>query len=198
MLQNLNQKQQRTNIYAVMETRNHSKNGASQKSHTSKRNKRSLIIFVYMLFFTTFSYAQETKLIVAVIDLSYVHDNSKYTANAITNRLTTELVNTKKFIVTERSRVEQMLKELGLQNAKNANVRAAEIGELLGVDKVITGKQAGGYARETTSIYLIDVKSENIEKTITIGNVVRNKKGKIVRQMSYKEIAKKSLAELLK
>lgn len=199
MTQRLNQKQQHTNISAAMETGNHSKNGARPKKHTTKRTKHSLIIFICLFLFSTFSSStQESKQIVAVIDLSYAHEIAKYSANAITNSLTTELAKTNKFIVAERTRVEQILTELGLKGTKNANARATEIGKLLGADKIITGERAGGYEKETTTIYLIDVETENTEKTVTTGNVVRNKKGKIVRQMSHKEIAKKLLAELLK
>ena len=56
------------NQSGAMEADTISKNGRSSKSHTSRRNKYSLVIFVCLFCFATFStYAQDTKLRVAVI-----------------------------------------------------------------------------------------------------------------------------------
>jgi len=195
-------------LNSTMETRGHSKNGASLKSHTSKGNKHRFVIFACLLFFVTFSiYAQETKLRVAVIDLSPTDNYSVSIsdAKALTSILTTELVNTNKYRVVERSRIEQIIKELGLQSTQDASVRAAEIGKLLGVHKIITGEctlwqtvAESYYYQAKTNIRLIDVESGDIDKAVTIDNYVINKKGKFVRWLSNREIAQKIILELLK
>ena len=221
MLQISNQQQQHTNNFVAMEAET-IKNAARPKSQMSRRNKRSLIIFVCLLFFAAFStYAQETKLRVAVLDLySITKDNSycNYEANAktLTSALTNELVNTNKFRVVERSRIEDIMKELGLQSDQDASVRAAEIGKLLGVHKIITGEYRGNYDRwhfDYATIYLrlIDVESGDIEKAVTIEawekrpyykNDKDRAKGKVSSYYHYEfskqEIVQKLLAELFK
>ena len=189
--------EQYRNSNNAMETRDHSKNGASLKSQTSKRNKYSVVFFVYLFFFATFStYAQESKLRVAVIDLYSARDYYVSYAKEVTSILTTELVNTNKFKVAERSRLEQVIKELGLQSTQDVSVRAAEIGKLLGVHKILTGEFTSEIG--TTSIRLVDVESGDIEKAVTIDNCIRDKKGKIKRWFSNREIAQKLLVEILK
>ena len=124
-------------------------------------------------------YAQESKIRIAVIDLDYNNEGYdregyweggkiipyKNYAMDLTSSLTTELVNTKKYIVIERSRIEQVIKELGLQSTQNASARAAEIGNLLGVRKIITGEYLGD---GKVSLRLIDVESGGIEAAITV------------------------------
>jgi len=193
------------NQSGAMEADTISKNGRSLKSQMSRINLFSLAFFVCFFFFATFSiYAQDAKLRVAVIDLSST--NSKYgwsDANAITSILTTELVNANKYRVVERSRIEQIIRELGLQSTQDVSARAAEIGKLLGVHKILTGECRADvgtydYYQAKTSIRLIDVESGDIDKAITIDNYVSNKRGKFVRWRSNQEIAQKIISELLK
>ncbi|MDR1198040.1 MAG: hypothetical protein LBK94_03370 [Prevotellaceae bacterium] len=76
---------------------------------------------------------------------------------------------------------------------QKASVRAAEIGKLLGVHKIITGECA-----RTISIRVIDVESGDIEKAVTIDVIIYNKRGKAKRDLTSQEVAKKILDELLK
>ncbi|MCL2041520.1 MAG: CsgG/HfaB family protein [Bacteroidales bacterium] len=157
------------NCKSGMESRDHS-NGVSPKNQRSRGNKRCLTIFVCLFFWGVFStYAQDSKLRIAVLnihstELLMVAGNNP--AKEITSILTTELVNTNKFRVAERTRIEQIMQELGLQSTQDASVQAAEIGKLLGVHKIITGE----YSKRSTSIRLIDVESGDIEKAITVKN----------------------------
>ena len=186
-----------SNSNSAMETRDHSKNGASLKSQMSKRNKYSLVIFVSLFFFAAFStYAQETKLRIAVIDLYDNAQNTIINAKEITSNLTTELVNTRKFRVLERSRIEEVIREQGFQSTQMASARAVELGKLLGVHKIITGE----CSLETTSIRLIDIESGDIEAAITISNrrPKTDKKKFNPYWFSSEEIAKKILIELFK
>jgi len=108
-----------------------------------------------------------------------------------------KMVNTKKYIVMERSKIEQVIKELRLQSTQNASARAAEIGKLLGVSKIITGEYIG----VRVSLRLVDVESGGIEAAVTMSDWVieKDKKGRTIKQynMSQEELAKKLLEALL-
>jgi len=128
--------------------------------------KKILLILVAVIGFGVFStYAQQSKLKIAVIDLDY-GSGSGNAAMSLTSLLTTELVNTKKYVVMERSSVQKIINELKLQNEQKASARAAEIGNLLGVHKIITGECVGN----KVSLRLIDVESGGIESAVTIEN----------------------------
>ena len=209
------------NRSSVEGNRDHFKKGASPKSHTSRRHKRSLVIFACLLLFSSFStYAQESKLRIAVIDIYdacnekkddryFGEINSAAAAKEITSILTTKLVNTNKYRVVERSRIEQIIKEQGFQSTQEASVRAVELGKLLGVKKIITGEYSGTGDRYqtngTTSVRLIDVESGEIEAAITFENRYKfyeNEKDRkhnryYLKSLSIQEIAKKIVLELL-
>jgi len=161
--------------------------------------KKILLILVVIISFGITANAQESKLRIAVIDLSGTGNSDSNWANAktITSLLTTELVNTKRYRVVERSKIEQILSEQGLQASQAASAQAVELGKLLGVHKIITGEYSGiGYFHGTTSIRLIDVETGDIEAAITIKNGIYDKKGRFQRNLSYEEIAKKIVSEL--
>ena len=123
---------------------------------------------------------------IAVIELSAIDNRIKVSlhAKALTSNLMTQLPNKRilnyRFYVVERSSVDKIIRELGLQTPKEVNACAIEIGKLLGVDKIITGE----YAHKTVNIRLVDVKSEIIEKAITI-------KGKNSQKTNAKKVVKK-------
>jgi len=185
------------NCSEAMETRDHFKNGAQLKSHTNRVN---LVIFVCLLFFCIFStYAQETKPSIAVVDLKYdaSHEWSK------TSFLTNALVNTEKYTVMESSRVKQIVEELGLQSTQYASDHASEIGNLLGVQKVITGKlfytnRKNRYMGRTLSVNLIDIESGAIEATATVEDKIRiRRNGRFFESnASTLELSQRALSEL--
>jgi len=192
-------------VNRVMEPETIGKNGASLKSQISKKNKCCLIFFVCLFFFGAFStYAQDSKLRIAVIDIHPIGNDMVQPAQVLTSLVTTELVNTNKFRVAERSRIEQIINELGLQSTQDASVRAAEIGKLLGVHKIITGECSYYYI----SFRFIDVESGDIEVAVTINRYEKRpwykdkKQRKIGGYTEYRltnpEVAKKFLSELLK
>jgi len=196
------------NCSGAMEADTISKNGRSLKSQTSKGNKCAFLFFLCLFFFGIFFVqAQESKLKIAVIDLdypssAYASSSVDYYNNAkrLTSILTTELVSMRKYVVMERSRIDQVMKELGLQSTQNASARAAEIGNLLGVHKIITGEYISS---NSVSLRLIDIESGGIEAAITLDTYVRDKKGKIKKskgwsvRISDEEFAKKLLNALL-
>ncbi|MDR1348497.1 MAG: CsgG/HfaB family protein [Prevotellaceae bacterium] len=195
MYQKITNKQASIDFISAMEQKPFEKR-ASLKSQKSRRNKYCVVIMVCLFFFGALSaYAQDSKLRVAVIDIQPADYRLHGTiAKEVTGTLTTELVNSNKFRVAERSRIDQIMRELGLQSAQDASVRAAEIGKLLGVHKIITGE----CSYSIVSIRFIDVESGDIEKAVTIQRYVYNKRGKFQRELGSQEIAKKILDELFK
>ena len=135
-----------------------------------KKMKKVILILLAVIGFGIMANAQESKPRIAVIELSAIGESRKLDHNAqeLTSILTTRLVKkcNYRYNVAERSSVEKIIKELGLQSTQEANVRAAEIGKLLGAHKIITGE----YARKTINIRLINVESGNIENAAIIKN----------------------------
>jgi len=175
------------------------------KNHKSRENKRSLLIFACLFLLGIFSInAQEIKQRIAVLDLYCTYNSDSYIsiAKEITSILTTELVNTNKFRVIERSRIQQLIREQKLQSTQDISAQAVELGKLLGVNKIITGEYSPsrqsfiGY--ETLNVRLIDVETGDIEAAITIESCVRDKKGRIKFHLSTQEIVKNILIELFK
>ena len=161
----------------AMEADTISKNGRSLKSHTSMR---ILIVLISLIFvFPYFAYAQETKPSIAVIDLNYdLEDPSKFEWAEYdytnTGYLIAALVQTNKYTVIERARVRQVIEELGLESTQNASERASEIGNLLGVQKIITGKvlttNNGRTMVSTVSVSLVDIETGTIEAIASTEN----------------------------
>lgn len=92
------------------------------------------LFFACLFFFGSFfTYAQETKLRIAVIDLYCTFNENDYLARysdakEITSILITELVNTRKYRVLEKSKIEQIIKEQGFQSEQMARFQAIELG----------------------------------------------------------------------
>ena len=170
------------NHSGAMEADTISKNGRNLKSHTSRK---FLVILISLIFvFPYFAYTQETKPSIAVIDLKYdFEDPSKFEAKydySNTGYLITALVQTDKYTVIERAKVRQVIEELGLENTQNVSDRASEIGNLLGVQKVITGKvlttDNGRTMVSTVSVSLVDIETGTIEATASTSNEWKKRK----------------------
>ena len=185
------------NQCGAMEADTISKNGRNLKSQMSKRN---FVVFVCLIFFGSFStHAQESKHSIAVVNLQY--DLPVYEESTI-RFLTDELVNTKKYTIVERSKVEQAINELGLQDTQSAserNTHAAEIGNLLGVEKVITGKVSLSDKGRTVSLCLIDVESGTITTATKEQewDKVKKKKGNVVRYFESDASTSKTIKSLV-
>ena len=193
----------------AVESRDHAKNnGVSPKYQMSRGNKCSLVIFICLLFFGVFStYAQESKLRIAVIDFRCNCDNSDGMRQAkdITILLTTELVNTNKFRVVERSRIDQLIKEQKFQSTQDISAQAVELGKLLGVHKIIVGEVSRRYSifadkGDKTSVRLIDVESGDIEAAIIVNNYyyIRHRGEQKEQFRSNEEIVEEIIRKLLK
>jgi len=170
-------------------------------SHYTLTSRICLCVFYCFFLFCAFStYAQDEKTSIAVIDLKYdliMYEFSK------TGFLTNALVSTQKYAVMERSRVKQVIDELELQDKQYASDNAFEIGKMLGVQKVITGKvfytSTDRSMGRTLSVSLIDIESGVIEATATVEDEIRKrKKGKFFESdASTLKLSKRALDELL-
>ena len=87
----------------------------------------------------------------------------------LTDRLSTELVNLGSFTVVERSQMEEVLKEQGLQQSGcTTSECAVEVGFLLGVDKMITGSIGRIGSLYTLSARIIDVETGAILRQVSL------------------------------
>ena len=78
--------------------------------------------------------------------------------------MTNELVNTNKYRVIERLRVEQIIQEQKFQATQMTSVQIARVGHILGVEKIIVGE----ISYESASIRLVDADSGEIESACTL------------------------------
>jgi len=89
--------------------------------------------------------------------------------SALSDRLRTELFRTGAFDVMERGKMQDVLKEQGFQQsgACNTDACAVEIGQLIGVQKIIGGSLGRVGKTYTVNLRMIDVKTGRIERSVT-------------------------------
>ena len=87
-------------------------------------------------------------------------DFSKEELDAVTSRFETELMNTGKLIVLERRNMDMILQEQGFQQtgACNSSECQVQVGQLLGVDRIITGS-----ITKVEKLYTVNLKMVNVE-----------------------------------
>ncbi|MBI5805926.1 hypothetical protein HZA73_07760 [candidate division TA06 bacterium] len=110
----------------------------------------------------------QTRASVAVMDMEPkgVPENE---VSALSDRLRTELFRTGAFDVMERGKMQDVLKEQGFQQsgACNTDACAVEIGQLIGVQKIIGGSLGKVGKTYTVNLRMIDVKTGRIERSVT-------------------------------
>ncbi len=95
------------------------------------------LILTGIMYSNSFSQVRST---IAVMELEEA-GLSKTDAKVITSRLRTDLFNTKKFIVLERERMEDILKEQGFQlSGCTSSECVVEAGQLIGVQQMVAGE----------------------------------------------------------
>ena len=88
-------------------------------------------------------------------------------ARLLTDRLRTELFNTGRFLIMERERVEDILREQGLQQAGCvASECAIEVGHLIGVEQMVLGSVNRLGSIYTISLRLVNVQSAAVERVV--------------------------------
>ena len=121
----------------------------------------SKVFIAVLVVLSCFSYAktplQEPNFI-AVVDFTG-NNVSVGDCRALTDRLRTELFNTKYFKVIEREMMEQILVEQGFQQSGcTTNECMVEVGKLIGVEKII-----GGSISQVGNIFSISSRIVNVE-----------------------------------
>lgn len=115
-----------------------------------------VLIFTFILFF---SYAQEKKTRIALIDFNAI-GIEELTVRGIEENLLTEIINTGRFEVVERSQLNKVLKELNLSNSEDFNESTAtQVGNLLGVDIILIGSVNKLGKNMTINVRGIEVKT---------------------------------------
>jgi curli biogenesis system outer membrane secretion channel CsgG len=103
----------------------------------------SLIIFFLLLAFTYQGIAQDLSALKKRVAVINFEDRSGYGHNigrGVADMLVTSLVESEKFIVIERAELDEILKEQGLgQTGLVTPQSAAKVGQLLGLQRIITG-----------------------------------------------------------
>ncbi len=111
---------------------------------------------------------------------------------ALTQRLAGEMVNTKAFILVDRSQMEEILQEQGFQQSGCSSAECAvEIGNLLGVQQMVSG--SFGKIGET---YTIETKLFSVETSETIRAVNKTYKGAVDGLITQVELVAWDLAGL--
>ena len=118
--------------------------------------------FAILLVFFSFASAQET---IAVIEFEGL-GISQTEAKALTNRLRDELVNTGKYTVIERGKMEEILKEQAFQQIGcTSDECAVEVGKLLSVEGIIIGSISNVGSVYSVSARIVSVESGEITKS---------------------------------
>jgi TolB-like protein len=89
--------------------------------------------------------------------------------SALSDRLRTELFMTDAFDVMERGKMQEVLKEQGFQQsgACNSDACAVEVGQLIGVEKMIAGSLGRVGRTYSVNLRMIDVKTGRMERSVT-------------------------------
>jgi TolB-like protein len=145
-----------------------------KKQQTKVKLMIQIFLFCYLFLLNTFfSFAQQTNPSVAVVNLHVPRNivDAGYRTNldrseTMVGTITTALVQSRRFRVIERSRIDQIIREQGFQRSELSDTQVIRIGRLLGVQKIVTGEfpniTTGGYSG-IVNIRLVDVESGTIE-----------------------------------
>lgn len=132
--------------------------------------KKSFIFFLLIIFvfISCQASAQEQKITAAVMDLEAKQGVSAGVASMLSDYLRTQLVNTQKITIVTRENMEQILREQSFQmSGCTSNECIVQMGQLLGVRKMITGSIGKLGTTYLLSLKIIDVQSGEIEKAET-------------------------------
>ena len=125
------------------------------------------VCMIIVIAFVTLSYAQNSNMNIAVIDLDPT-GISNNEAQFLSDRLRTELFETGKFRVVEREKMNAILQEQGFQQSGCTTVECAiEIGQLLNVTEMVAGSIGKIEDIYALSIRMIDVQTGAILRTAT-------------------------------
>ena len=128
---------------------------------------KSLLFLISVITFFNSTILAQTRTTIAVMDLSAA-GVAETDAQVITSRLRADLFNTEKFIVLEREKMEDILKEQGFQlSGCTSSECAVEAGQLMGVKQMVAGEIGKVGNLYVLTIRLIDVETGKVIKTAT-------------------------------
>ncbi len=145
----------------------------------SKFQKRGVSLFTAIILFShnivsTLVYAEqnpesERRAQIAVKDLE-AKGMDEMAVTALSDRMRVELFNTGKFIVLERGQMDEILKEQGFQQSGACSEQACivEMGQLLGVDKMVAGSVGKLGTLYIVSVRIIDMTTGQISTTKSV------------------------------
>lgn len=121
-----------------------------------------LLIFGWLLSENGSLTAQESKPLVAVLDLQVTGGILKSEALALSDRLRSEMQSQKKFDLIERSQMDALLKEQEFSMSEFSEDAAAKAGKLLSAEQVVVGTIGKVGRTYTVDVRLIDVTSGKV------------------------------------
>ena len=125
----------------------------------------SLIYFLF-IFFVTPALTQNSKQRIAILDFTNTGGLTEEETVTLTNRLRSMLVQSEVYIVLERGKMEEILEEQGFQQSGCTTTECAvEMGQLLNVQKMISGSFGKLGETYTIDLSLIDVETAQIEQS---------------------------------
>jgi len=125
------------------------------------------ILYSIFLLSAVFAQSNQAKATAAVLDFEGSGITNQE-AQVLTQRLGSELVNTNVMIMVERNQMSEIMDEQGFQQAGCTSAEcAAEIGALLGVQKMITGSFGKIGNSYTIEARMFTVESGKTEKTVS-------------------------------
>jgi len=134
-----------------------------------KKYRPPIVCFLVLFSLTSLVYSQSSQLkSIAVLDLDTRGAISPTEAGTLTNRLRSMLVRTHKLNVLERGKMEEILREVGLQQAGCTSTECmVEAGKMLSVELMVGGSVGKIGRLYTVDILLIDVESSRIMKSLS-------------------------------
>lgn len=125
-------------------------------------------IFLFIFVFSLASFALQPN--VAVLNFKGDQTVTAAQLDFITGKFASELLATQSFRVLERGQMDQILREQGFQQsgACDAGECQVQMGQMLGVDKLISGHMVQFGSEYAFRLQYIDVVSGAIEKTVEL------------------------------
>jgi hypothetical protein len=123
----------------------------------------------FAILFTTSAllFAQSKKERIAVVELR--GEISESESAALTDKVLNEILKSDNYLVFERSQMEDILREQGFQQTGCTNTECAiEIGQLLGVKKIVFGNIGKVGKIYSISLKMVNVETGEIEKSTSI------------------------------
>lgn len=127
------------------------------------RFMRAIVFFLVMVAMSLYA-ADKSLPTLAVLDLSASQGVTASDASLIADRLETEFIKRNQFQVLERRRMDDILQEQGFQQSgacDNSNCEV-QMGQLLGVDRLVSGSLGKIGSVYTLNVKLLDVASGRI------------------------------------